>query len=284
MRIAHNIASLNVYRNYSSNLEKQSKIFNRASTGQKINGAGDNPNALGKSELMRIQIRGLQMAQRNVQDGVSMLQSADSSLSTINGYLNRIKELTIQAGGVGDDGDREVIQNEINQMIEGIGNVVDGSEFNGVKYLKEDTTKDNNNPTLVSMLAGANSGEEINIPFFNLSPENLKDTSGKSLKDLDISKGNIDEALSVIDASINMIIDARGQYGALCNRLETAFDSAGDMGLTLEKAESSIRDADMGFEIMELSKHSLLIEAGNAMMAQTNNFPQDVLRILERVK
>ncbi|MEW8955110.1 flagellin [Clostridium sp.] len=284
MRLTHNIASLNVYRNYSKNLEKQSKVFNRAATGQKVNGASDNPNALGKSELMRIQIRGLQMAQRNVQDGVSMLQSADSSLSTINAYLNRIRELTVQSGGAGDDNDKQVIQDEINQMVEGIGNVVDYSEFNGVKYLKESTTVDNNNPTTASMLAGANSGEDIDIPFFNMSPENLKDSSGKSLKDLDITNGNIDEALSVIDASINTIIDARGQYGALCNRLETTFDTSGDMSLTMEKAESSIRDADMGFEIMELSKYSLLIEAGNAMMAQTNNFPKDVLRILERVK
>ncbi len=138
MRLNQNMQSLNVYRNYKKNLVTQSIALDRISTGTKINSAKDNPNKLGVSEGLRIQIRGLQMAERNIQDGVSMMQSVDGALNTVSEALNRIKELTVQAGGVQNDEDLSIIQGEINQLKEHIDYTVNNSEFNGVKLLNSD--------------------------------------------------------------------------------------------------------------------------------------------------
>lgn len=284
MRLSHNIDSLNVYRTYSKVLGKQSTSIERISSGYKINNAKDDPNVIAQSERMRMQVRGLQMAGRNAQDGVSMLQTAEGGLEGMTSMLQRIRELVVQAGSdANTPEDKKAIQNEIDQMIEGIDSIAKNTEFNGVKLLSE--TKD------LEMCIGANAGETIKIPQFNLTPENLETSDKKTLMQLksgnefSINSGkDLGESLKVVDGIIDAISSVRSKYGALENRFEGSLQDLNEISDRIDGADSNLRDADIAQEMMELAKNNLLAEAGNAMMVQTNKFPQDVLRILENVK
>jgi flagellin len=275
MRVNKNIASLNIYRTYSENLTKQSGALGRISSGIKINSSKENPNAMAQSERLRMQIRGLQMAARNTQDGVSMLQTAEGGLGGITNSLQRVRELLVQAGGATTSEDKETIQKEINQMLAGADDMANNTEFNGVKLL---VNKDNKEPKVIESSTGANVGEVIEIPRYNLTTEGLNLNNGK------VDVYNIDTSIENIDKALNDIISARSKYGALENRLESSYNSTIEISDKVQSAESGIRDTDMAEEMMEFSKYNILIEAGNAMMVQTNKFPQDILRVLENVR
>ncbi len=279
MRINKNIASLNIYKSYSKNLTKQSSALERISSGIKINSAKDNPNAIAQSERFRMQIRGLQMASRNTQDGVSMLQTAEGGLDSITNSLQRVRELLVQAGGTTTDADKDIIQKEINQMLDGAEDMANNTEFNGVKLLSGGK---NDGSVNIEMLIGANVGEKVDIPKYDLTTEGLllKDSKGKVL--VDVNK--IDDSLKLVDKALHDITSARSKYGALENRFESTYNFTMEISEKIESADSSIRDADLAAEMMEYSKDDILVQAGNAMMAQSNKIPQDALRILENVR
>jgi flagellin len=274
MRINKNIASLNIYRSYSENLAKQSKTLGRISSGVKMNSSKDDPNAIAQSERLRMQIRGLQMAARNTQDGVSMLQTAEGGLEGITSSLQRVRELLVQAGGTTTAADKETIQKEIEQMIEGSDDMANNTEFNKVKLLVGGNN-DGRTKT-IETVSGANVGENIDIPVYEL-------TSGElGLNNINVN--DIDGSLIIIDNALNTVIGARSKFGALSNRFESTYNSITAISDKVQSAESGIRDADMAEEMMEYAKYNILIEAGNAMMAQSNRFPQDALKILENVR
>lgn len=281
MRLNQNMESLNVYKNYSKNLKTQSKVMERISSGNKINSTKDNPNKMGVREGLRMQLKGLQSAQKNLQDGVSMIQATDGTLSSINESLIRMKELTVQAGGVQNESDLNIIQNEIEQIKEGINQMSSNSEFNGVKLL----SGDNNDNNYLTHMTGANSGEDMKIPLFNINTSALKDESGNSLKDLDITKeGGVSKALSIIDGAIQTVTSTRSKYGALQNRMETTYDNIDESSISLVSAESRVGDADIALEMSEYARTSIISESSLAILAQTNNFPSDILRVLENMK
>ncbi|MPM00736.1 Flagellin [bioreactor metagenome] len=285
MRLNQNMESLNVYRNYKKNLTVQAATLNKISTGSKINSAKDNPNKLGVSEGLRMQIRSLQMAEKNIQDGVSMIQATDGTLSTVNETLARIKELTVQSGGVQNASDLEIIQEEINQLKEHIDDTVNSFSFNGVKLLNSENVTNNNFPKYLNHVVGANVKDEVNIPIFNVTTEMLIDSQGNSLKNMDVTnRGSLNNNLNIIDSAISTLSSVRSKYGAIQNRLETSAENLSGSSLNLETAESRIRDTDIAFEMAEYAKTSILHESSIALMQQTNKFPQDVLRILENLK
>jgi len=283
MRLSHNTASLNVYRSYAKALEGRSGALDKISSGNKINRACDNPNAMAQSEKMRIQIRGMQMAQRNMQDGISMLQTAEGGLDGMTGMLQRMRELTVQAGNeTNTPEDRKVIQSEIDQMLQGVDNFADGTEFNGVKLLKINAGDTN---TVLEMTTGANTDEKIQINRFNLtSSGDLKlvdAVTGKSNVDVTTPAG-VDKVLETLDNAINTVISVRSEYGALENRFESATKSSSEIEEKLSAADGDLTETDIAEQMMEYAKHNILVEAGNAMMVQSNRFPQDILRILDR--
>ena len=286
MRLHQNMDSLSVYQNYKKNLNVQSGVLNRISTGQKINSAKDNPNKLGQSEQFRIQIRGLQAAEKNLQDGVSMLQATDGALETISNSLVRIKELTVQASnGSNSEEDLKVIQLEIDEMKKNIDYAAENSDFNGVNLISNKSVTNNDNPEYKTSMIGANSKEEIKIPMFNVSTDRLKDKDGNSLNELDVTKlENSSKNLSVIEAAITNVSGVRSKYGAIQNRMESTAENIISNVLSLEKSDSIIRDSDIGFEMAENARTSILHESSIAILAQTNKFPSDILSILERVK
>lgn len=280
MRLYHNTMSLNVFRNYSKSLVVQSKSLDKISSGYKINGASDNPVKIAQSENMRMQIRGMQMAQKNVQDSVSMIQTAEGSLDSMRNYLNRIRELAVQGGnGSYSPEEKNAINEEVKKLIDGFDNSYEIADTNNVKLLNADASAGN-----LSVVCGANRGEKVDIPVFNLKSDKLGlDDPNSKLKNIDIN-GDVSKNLEIIDKAIDTVINASTRYGAICNRLESTLNTLGENALTTEKAESGIRDADIAEEMIEFSRGGLLKDAGIAMMAQTNNFPKDILRILERVK
>lgn len=286
MRLYHNLASLNIYNEQSKVLKKQSQALSRISSGLKVNSAKDNPDALAQSERLRMQIRGVQMASRNAQDGVSMLQTAEGTLGSINEYLGRIRQLTVQAGsGANSPEDKKTIQTEIDQMINGINDAANNMEFNGVKLLAHDMVSGNEAANELSMSVGANKDEVVKIPMCDLRIDNLSDKSGNLLKNIDVTApGGVDNALKVIDGVIDNVLSINSKYGALENRLDSSFNDLNEIGDKMEGADSSLRDADIAEEMMEFSKDNILAEAGTALMAQTNRLPQDILRILENIR
>lgn len=285
MRLNKNLASLNIYKNYNDVLVKNASALNRISTGVKINSSKDNPSKIGLSEGLRLQLRSLEVAERNVQDGVSMLQTFDGVLGTVNETLSRIRELTVKSGGVISEDDLNIIQNEINQLNEHIDTTVNNAEFNQVKLLNSDKVLDNDNPNFLRHTIGTADDEEVKIPIFNIKSSMLKDSDENSLSEIDVTdKDNIDKNLKTIDESINTVNSIRSKYGAIQNRLETASLNLNSSSINLQKSESRITDADIALEMAEYARTSLLTETSLALMQQSNNFPKDVLKVLENMK
>lgn len=290
MRLYHNLASLNVYREQNKVLAKQSKAIGRISSGYKVNSAKENPNIISQSERFRMQIRGTQMAARNVQDGTSMLQTAEGGLDSITGMFQRVRELVIQSGSASNTSDeKNNIQAEISQLMDGINSIAKNTEFNGVKLLYNEDMTDNRKPGSLYMPSGSNTGEKIEVPYFNMAIKSgtltMSDGTTRDFSKLDISAGtSLGDALGMIDSALNTVISIRSQYGALENRFDSSYESLNEIADRIQGAESSIRDSDIAEEMMEYSKDNILVEAGNAMLAQTNRLPQDVLRVLENMR
>lgn len=280
MRLYHNMMSMNLYSNYLKNLVNQSKSIRNLSSGTKLNSAKENPNTLGQSEQLRIQIRGLQAAQKNLQDGASMIQTVDSSLDSITQAIQRIKELITQSGsGVMASEDKKAIQSEIDQLKNHIDLTSQNTEFNGVRLISNSNVTTNNNPEILNMTSGANVGDNIEIPMYKVSSNTL---GIDNIDVLDASK--LGNNLSKIYEALKNVSSIRSAYGALQQRFESLIENSSGTEGMLEKADSNLRDADIANEMLEYSKSNILIEAGTALMAQSNRFPQDVLRILERLK
>lgn len=295
MRLSHNIASLNVYSAYSKAVEKQSAAMNKISTGYKVNNAKDDPNVIAQSERMRMQIRGLQMAGNNAQDGVSMLQTAEGGLDSMTSMAQRVRELVVQSGsGANTPEDKKTIQNEIDQMIEGMDDIAKNTEFNGVKLLNPTTENPSDKTLTLKMPVGANPGENVEINLKKLTSDDITvNTDGKDIKLSDLKSGgsysitngdNLGTALKVLDGVIDQVVSIRSEYGALENRFEGSLSDINEIADRMDGADSNLRDADIAAEMSELAKNNILTQAGNAMMAQTNKFPQDVLSILQNLR
>ncbi|MBM7869422.1 flagellin [Clostridium pascui] len=285
MRLMQNMSSQRIYRQYQKSLINQSKALKHISSGEKFTKAGEAPNEIAKSERMRLQIRGLQMAQKNAQDGISMMQTADGALDSMTNTMQRVRELLVQAGnGTNSPEDKETILNEVKQMIDGYDDMAKNSEFNGTSLFDPEDGVNS-----VKMQLGANAYENVEIKFYNLRAEELKDLeTGESLN-LNLIIGSVKDndfgsAIDQIDSVIKNLSNVRSKYGALANKFEQCFEGLGEFEMATQAAESSIRDTDIAEEMMEFTKNNILIESGNAMMVQSNKLPQEILRILESVK
>lgn len=286
MRLNTNLMSLNVYKGYTKALKTQETAFGRISTGQKINSSKDNPNNLGQSEMLRIQIRGLQAAERNLQDGASMLQTFDGALSSTSESLIRMKELVVQGSSDSlNNEDKAVIQKEIEQLKEHINTVAKNTEFNGVKLLDDKKVDHNGYPGYITTTVGANVGELAKIPTFNTSTDVLGIEGETYVKDINLLDSTMNSKnLEVLDSALSRVSSIRSKFGAIQNKFESLSQGLGEISMSAEKADSNLRDTDIAEEMMNYTKDSLLVNSSIAMMVQTNNMPQEVLRILERIK
>lgn len=278
MRININMKSLGIYSGYKKNIAANSAAMNKISSGKKINSAKDNPLKIEQSENFRMQIRALEMANKNLQDSTSMIQVADTAMGTISEALIRMKELTVQAANeVTNEADRKLIQDEIDVLRSHIDDTAKNTEFNGNKLLVNGNVTDNSKPDYVEMQIGANVGDSIGIPFFNVSAETL------GLDKLDVVN-DATKALNSIDEALKDVNGCRAKYGAVQNRLETSIEITSSSSYTYEKSSSDINDADIALEMAEIARTSILMESATAMMAQSNNFPKDMLNILANLR
>lgn len=278
MRININMKSLGIYSGYKKNIAANSAAMNKISSGKKINSAKDNPLKIEQSENFRMQIRALEMANKNLQDSTSMIQVADTAMGTISEALIRMKELTVQAANeVTNEADRKLIQDEIDVLRSHIDDTAKNTEFNGNKLLVNGNVTDNSKPDYVEMQIGANVGESIGIPFFNVSSETL------GIDKLDVVN-DATKALNSIDEALKNVNGCRAKYGAVQNRLENSIEITSSSSYIYEKSSSDINDADIALEMAEIARTSILMESATAMMAQSNNFPKDMLNILANLR
>jgi len=271
------MSAMRIFNSYTKNLVAQSKAYGSISSGNKIQTYRDDPNAKAKSDKLKLEIRGLQMATRNIQDSVSLMQTMDGGMQSISEALQRSRELMVQAGGATTPEDRAVIQKEIDENLEHITYTANNTEMNGVKLLA-----DKNNPgDTVDLLIGATSDYVTKLPTYNLTSTGLglvnADGSNK------ISVENMNDGLERLDDAIDKLNSGRGKYGALSNRMESTADYTSEIVGKVEGAEGEITGTDIALEMIEYAKNSILVESGMAMMAQSNEFPQDILQILSNV-
>jgi flagellin len=259
LRINSNVDALAAHRNLARTSDNVSKAMERLSSGLRINKAADDAAGLGISEKMRGQIRGLAQAQRNIQDGVSMVQTAEGNLDEVHSILQRIRELAVQyKNGSTSTAGKGAIQSEVDALSSEITRIQGAAEFNGVDLL--------GSATGVTFQVGANDGETIAITFQSVSVDTYSDLDNVDLAD--------------IDADLDDVSTARAGYGAVQNRLEHALAVTGTYQENLTSAESRIRDVDMAEEMVNLTKNQILQQAGTAMLAQANQAPQAVLQLL----
>ncbi|MEL4024099.1 flagellin Hag [Lysinibacillus endophyticus] len=270
MRINHNIAALNTHRQLNSATNAQSKSMEKLSSGLRINRAGDDAAGLAISEKMRGQIRGLDMASKNAQDGISLIQTAEGALNETHAILQRMRELAVQGGNdTNVTADREAIQDELNQLMSEVDRIANTTEFNTQNLLKGSFSG--------TFQIGANDGQVINVAISGMGAGSLGlTTSAISVGDNALASSSI----SALDAAIETVSKQRSQLGALQNRLDHTINNLGASSENLTAAESRIRDVDMAKEMMEQTKQSILAQASQAMLAQANQQPQGVLQLL----
>lgn len=289
MRLSHNLASLNIYYAYTKNLSNQSTALSRISSGKKINSSIDDPNNFAKSERLNLQVRGLQAGAKNSQDAISLLQTGEGALNNISDNLQRMRELVVASGnGSITDNDKKSIQMEIEQIKQNINEISNNTEFNGIKLLNATaSTGDYDNTKPQSNLfasVGGEIGDTVVIPRFNVTTA-MKDSSGNYVESLDVTKSDsVDSNLSIVDSAIKNVVHARSVYGGLENRFSSTYSNTTEISDKIEEADSNLADSDIAEEIMKYSQSGILVDAGIAIMAQTNKFPQDVLNILSQVR
>lgn len=280
MRININMKSLSIYSGYKKNITENATAMERISSGSKINSAKDNPLKIDQSEKLKMQIRSLEMASKNVQDTTSMVQTADTAMGTISEVLIRMKELVVKgASSTNTEYDKQVIQTEIKELTNYIEDTANNTEFNGNKILSNANVTDNNKPFYMEMQTGSNVDDSMMIPFFNVSSKVL------GIDTLDVTtEDGAAEALKNIDKALVNVNSCRSSYGAIQGRLETTAEIISSGTYVYEKSSSDINDADIALEMAEIARTSILMESATAMMAQSNNFPKDMLNILANLR
>ncbi|MDA7025528.1 flagellin Hag [Bacillus sp. CLL-7-23] len=280
MRINHNIAALNTLNRLSSNSAASQKNMEKLSSGLRINRAGDDAAGLAISEKMRGQIRGLEMASKNSQDGISLIQTAEGALTETHAILQRMRELTVQAGNTGTQQteDLTAIKAEMDALIGEVNGISSRTEFNGKKLL--DGSFASGTGDLIFQI-GANAGQQLTVNISSMAAADLGTTVAISALDVTNFAGtSFDNQLTGIDEAITQVSTQRAQLGAVQNRLEHTINNLGAASENLTAAESRIRDVDMAKEMSEFTKNNILSQASQAMLAQANQQPQSVLQLL----
>lgn len=286
MRLNTNLNSLNIFRNQKKNEIDNANALRKISSGKKILSAKDNPNKIGQSDELKIKIKSLQMAEKNLQDTNSMLQATEGSLSEISNLLLRMKELTVKGSSdSNNESDKEIIQTEIDYIKDSIDEIIKGSAFNGRSLIGDNKVSDNNYPNNIKTTSGALSDETITIPKYNLKSQNIIDSEGNSIRDISIKTlEDSNRAIKTVEDGITLVGNIRSIYGSIQKRVENGAEYLNSVNITSEKSLSAFEDSDIALEIFEYSKSDILINASMALMSQSNKLPKEILSILERIR
>ncbi|PWK16183.1 flagellin Hag [Tumebacillus permanentifrigoris] len=274
MRINHNLTALNTYNRLTTNNTNASKSMEKLSSGLRINRAGDDAAGLAISEKMRGQIRGLDQAARNSQDGISLIQTAEGALNETHDILQRMRELAVQSSNdTLATADRDKVRGEVLQLSKEISRIASQTEFNTKKILVSGNSA-------ITFQVGANSGQTIKLSINKMNASALKvDSASLNLANASWV-GAAQSAIGVINCAINTVSKERANLGAYQNRLEHTINNLTTSSENLTAAESRVRDVDMAKEMMKFTKDNILAQAAQAMLAQANQQPQGVLQLL----
>lgn len=276
MIIAHNLMALRCINQLNRNSAAACKLMQQLSSGMRINSAADDPAGLAISEKMRAQIRGLRQAERNAQDGISLIQVAEGGISSIQDALQRMHELCIQgANGTLSDFDRQKIQIEIDQLKKQISYTSNYSEFNGIKLLDGSRST---HASGINLQTGAGAGQSTIVNINDMSLEALG--LGKDFKGV-LTREDANSSISILKAAIDYTSSARASLGAKQNALEFSINNLSNYADNLTAAESRIRDVDMAKAMTEFVKYNILTQVAQAMLAQANQLQKGVLQLLQ---
>ena len=286
MVVQHNLTAMNSNRMLGVTTSTQSKLTEQLSSGYKINRAADDAAGLTISEKMRSQIRGLTQASANAQDGISCVQTAEGALAEVHDMLQRMNELAVKsANGTNTTADRVAIQKEINALVSEIDRVSQSTQFNTLNLL-DGTFAASKNVTL--QVGTANKSEQtIAIKISAMSAQGLGIASLKNVS-LDststtslTTQAGARAAISMITAAIAKVSSQRSSLGAVQNRLEHTIANLDNIVENTTAAESAIRDTDMADTMVRYSNNNILAQAGQSMLAQSNQANQGVLSLLQ---
>ena len=316
MRIQHNITALNAHRNLTNNNSSVGKSLEKLSSGYRINRAGDDAAGLAISEKMRAQITGLATAQKNANDGISLVQTAEGALTEVHSMLNRMVELATQsANGTYSTANRQEMQKEIKRLNEEIDRISNTANFNGTKLFtspgaKADSQTGVVTKTRITLHVGDSheTANQLKVTFQSMSSKTLglhstqtdfsktlgttnftsltagatDGTKAVSIDQIDLTKADsARHAISVAQAAIDMVSSMRSDFGAMQNRLDHTINNLSVQEENITAAESRIRDVDMAKEMMAYTKNNILVQSAQAMLAQANQVPQGVLQLLQ---
>jgi flagellin len=282
LRIQNNIDAFNTHRQLQISSNAASSSMEKLSSGYRINRAADDAAGLAISEQMRGQIGGLTQAQRNAQDGVSLVQTGEGALDEVHSMLQRVRDLKVQFNnGTLSSDDQDAIASEVSQIGQELGNIASQTSFNGNSLLNGATFK---------FQVGANDNETISTTAVTLSANigtagtgGLAELSGLStaaLAKTALSAGGSLSDIATVDNAIKNVSTARANYGAIENRLNHRLNNLATYQENLTSSESRIRDVDMAAEMTNYTKENILQQAGTSMLAQANQAPQSVLSLL----
>ena len=261
LAINTNIDAMNAHRNLVGTESQLSKSMQRLSSGLRINSAADDAAGLAISQKLTGQVNGLDQAQRNAQDGVSLVQTADGTLNEVTQMLQRVRELAVQyANGTLSTSDQSAIASEVGQLASEISRVGTAAKFNNIALFAGST---------ISFQVGANDGEVLSVTTASM---------GSLVGTISLSSATV---MSTIDGYINAVSAQRASFGALQNRLQYTLDNLAISSQNLNAAKSGIQDIDMASEMTNFTKEQILQQAGTSMLAQANQEPQAILKLLQ---
>ena len=271
-----NLTSMNAQRNLASSQSALMTAMQRLSSGLRVNSAKDDAAGLAIAERMNAQVRGMQVAIRNANDAISLSQTAEGAIGKIGDALQRMRELAVQsANGTNNSGDRGNLQTEFSELQNEVSRLVDGTQFNGTLLFNGSVA------TFTFQIGpGTTVNDTIDIAGSDLTV-NVRDAVGVALDISGATNAGSLAAITAIDGAIDQVTTARAIYGAAQNRFETVVTNLQVSAENLTAARSRIMDADFAVETANLSRAQILQQAGNAMVAQANALPQNVLQLLQ---
>lgn len=280
MIINHNLSAVNSHRVLKFKHWDVDKSMEKLSSGMRINKAGDDASGLAVSEKMRTQVQGLRQAQRNTEDGMSFVQTAEGYMDQSSNILQRIRVLAVQSSnGIYTAEDRQLIQVEVSALVDEIDRIASQAEFNRFTLLQGEFSRQSSvNSMWFHMGPNMHQRERVYIQTMTALSLRLKGQDGSILASLSTA-GKANDTIGLIDEALQKIAKNRSDLGAYYNRLE--FTAKGLMNAyeNIQAAESRIRDADMAEEMVEYTKNSVLVQSGTAMLAQANMRPRSVLQL-----
>ena len=285
MIINHNMSAMYAQRNTGLVGTGIAKDIEKLSSGMRINRAGDDASGLAVSEKMRSQIRGLNQAGQNIQNGVSFIQATEGYLAETTDIMQRLRELAVQAAnGIYSAEDRMQIQVEVSQLVDEVDRIASHAQFNGMNLLTG-RFAEGSEAGAMQLQVGANMDQSEKIYVGTMTAVALGLTGGAQGGEGDVitlsSMDGANMAIGTIDNALKQINKQRTDLGAYQNRFELAYNGVAIAAENLQAAESRIRDADMAKEVVEYTKNQILMQSGTAMLAQANTQPQSVVRLLQ---